>query len=351
MASIKERIGKNGKIKYQVQVRLKGYPSQTDTFSKKTDAKRWANETETKILDGRHFKTKESKKRTLKELIDKYMISVLPYKKSGKSQKAQLLWWKKELGHLVLCDVTSSIIADKRDKLLEGITPRKKKRSSATVVRYLSVISHVFSFAIRELQWIDDNPISKIRKPQEPRGRVRFLSKDERESLLKACMESKNRYLYLIVILALSTGMRLSEILYLKWKDVDLQKGTIILHKTKNNERRAVPLTGIALKLLRKYLQSKTVNFSLLFPGSKSNKPIDIRSSWKTALKKASIENFRFHDLKHDFASNLLAKGASIAQLAEVLGHKTLQMVKRYSHLCEGVARDIVGKMTEEVFG
>ena len=92
------------------------------------------------------------------------------------------------------------------------------------------------------------NPVSRIRKPTEPRGRVRFLSKEERERLLKACKESKNKHLYTIVLMALSTGMRYSEIINLKWSDIDLEKGTIILHHTKNNERRRVPLTGLILE-------------------------------------------------------------------------------------------------------
>ncbi len=351
MASIKERIDKEGNVRFQVQVRLKGYPSQTETFLRKTDAKRWAQEMETKLREGRYFKSVEAKKRTLGELIEKYMLDVLPHKKAGKSREGQLRWWKKELGHLYLFDVTPSVIADKRDGLLRGITPRKTKRSPASVVRYLAAISHVFSFAIKELQWLDDNPVSKIRKPTEPRGRVRFLTQEERERLLAACQESKNKHLYLIVVLALLTGMRASEILHLKFQDIDLDKGTIIIHQSKNNERRAVPLTGMALRLVKKYAEAKQVSFSYLFLSSKHDEPVDIRSAWNAALARAKIENMRFHDCRHDFASNLLAQGASVAQLAEVLGHKTLQMVKRYSHLCEGAARGIVSKMTKEVFG
>ena len=350
MASIKERVGKDGKIRYQSQVRLKGFPAQTATFFRKTDAKKWAQDTETKIREGRHFKVREAKKRTLSELIDKYMASVLPFKRSQKSQKGQLLWWKEKLGYLYLADVTSSIIADKRDELLRGITPRNKKRTPATVVRYLAVLSHMFSYAVMELEWLEDNPVSRIRKPSEPRGRVRFLSSDERKRLLKACQESKNKHLYLIVLLALSTGMRAGEILNLTWPSIYLESGVIILHHTKNNERRRIPLTGLVLDLLKKKKEEKSLSL-LLFPGKKKNSPIDIRSAWENALKKAKIKDYCFHSNRHDFASNLLSKGATIAQIAEVLGHKTLQCVKRYSHLCEGTARDIVGKMTEELFG
>lgn len=351
MANIRKYKDKLGKTHYHVQIRLKGYPPQTAAFDRITDAKKWIQETEADIRHGRHFKTSAAKKHTLKQLIERYISNVLPQKRSAKSQRAQLLWWKNVLGALLLADITPSIIADKRDELLKAITPRKKKRAPATVVRYLAVLSHVFSYATKELQWMEDNPVSKIRKPIESRGRVRFLSEDERQELLKACQSSKNEYLYLIVILALSTGMRASEILNLKWSDVDLINKKIVLHQTKNDERRSVPLTGIVLELLKKHAAAKCSHFSLLFPGHKSDRGIDIRSAWETVMKKTGIKNFRFHDLRHDFASSLLAQGASIAQLAEILGHKTLSMVKRYAHLCEGTAREIVGRMTEEVLG
>lgn len=350
MASIKQRKGKDGELKYQVQIRVKGFPSQTATFSRKTDAKRWAQQTETKIKEGKYFKTREEQKRTLSELIDKYVSSVLPQKKSQRGPRGQLKWWRSQLGYMILCDVNAPIIAVKRDELLVGITPRGKRRSNASVVRYLAILSHVFSYGIKELQWLENNPVSKIRKPSEPRGRVRFLSTEERQNLLEACKQSKNKHLYLITVLALSTGMRASEILNLKWSDIDLPKGMIVLHKTKNNERRAVPLTGLALELIKKEFQKKTLNYGLLFPSRRFDKPISFRTAWETVVRRAGLKDFNFHSCRHDFASSLLASGASIAQLAEVLGHKTLQMVKRYSHLCEGTAKDIVGKMTMEIF-
>lgn len=180
----------------------------------------------------------------------------------------------------------------------------------------------------------------KVTKPKLPRGRVRFLSDEERSALLSACKESTNPFLYIVVVLALSTGMRQGEIMKLRWEDIDLFRGRIILHETKNGERRVVPLKGLALKLLQELTKMQSRDFGFLFPSQKDQKsqkpkPIDLRFPWEVALKATGITNFRFHDLRHSTASYLAMDGASLAEIAEVLGHKTLAMVKRYAHLSE----------------
>jgi integrase len=173
----------------------------------------------------------------------------------------------------------------------------------------------------------------KISKPKISNGRTRFLNDDEKERLLSACRESASKGLYPIVILALSTGMRRGEIMNLKWSDIDLDRGSILLQTTKNGDRRFVPLVGMALDLLRSKYANQAVD-SLVFPAPHSPcKPIDIRSAWETALSKANIFNFRFHDLRHTAASYLAMNQASLLEIGTLLGHKTVQMTKRYAHL------------------
>ncbi len=355
MANIQERKTKDGKTHYRVQVRLKGYPSQIATFKRKTDATRWVQQTESAIREGRHFKTSEAKKHTLGELIDRYIKTVAPNKKKhGKKQTAQLLWWKQQLGSFLLSDITPALIAEKRDELLEGITYRGSKRSPSTVVRYIAALSYAFSIAMKEWGWIEDNPLRKVSKPTEPRGRVRFLDSSERKRLLEACKNSSNSYLYLVVVLAISCGMRYSEIINLTWSDVDLIKGRIILHHTKNGERRVVPIAGLALSLLKEFEKKRRIDSILLFPrqnGQNPQKAIHLRSSWIKALQEAEIKDFRFHDLRHSCASYLVMNGASLAEIAEVLGHKTLSMVKRYAHLSEAHTSKVVSSMNEKIFG
>ncbi len=119
----------------------------------------------------------------------------------------------------------------------------------------------------------------------------------------------------------------------LKWEDIDLDRGSILLQTTKNGERRFVPLIGVALDLLKSRHTSQPVN-TLIFPAPHSpSKPIDIRSAWETALQKAGISNFRFHDLRHTAASYLAMNQASLLEIGTLLGHKTVQMTKRYAHL------------------
>lgn len=358
MATITKRTAKDGSTSYKVEIRLKGYPAQRATFARLTDARQWAKQTETDIQRGRHFKTAEAKRHTLADLVDRYTRDVLPTKKAKTQgpQRQQLAWWKATLGSHALADCTPALIAEARDTLArEPITPKTpdsepRYRSPASVVRYLAVLSHAFSVAVREWGWTEDNPVLKVKKPTEPRGRVRFLSDDERATLLNACRESSNPWLYLAVVVALSTGMRKGELMGLTWKDVDLQAGRVVLHDTKNGERRVVPLAGPALALLKDHAKVRRLDTDLLFPGQRKDTPVDLRTPWETALKRAGIEDFRWHDLRHSTASYLAMNGASLTDIAEVLGHKTLAMVKRYAHLSEAHTASVVERMNARIF-
>ncbi len=351
MAVIERRKTKDGQVHYRVKIRLKGHPIQHATFKSITKAKHWASQIETAIREGRHFKNQNSKKLNMGDVIDKYIIEILPRKpKSFKKQKSQLLWWKSQIGSYLLSDISTAIIAEQKNKLLEGITSRKRKRSSATVTRYLAILSHVFTIALKEWNLLENSPIKNLSRLKEPNGRIRFLNEEERRRLLEACKKSENPYLFTIVVLAISTGMRQGEMLNITWKDVDFKNNRIILHETKNGEIRVVPLTGFAFKLLLELFKKRNFDSYLLFPGSDSIKPIYIRTSWEKALKEANIEDFRFHDLRHTAASYLAMGQASLAEIAEILGHKTLSMVKRYSHFSEKHTINVVAKMNNSIF-
>ena len=372
MASIRKRTNSDGSISYRVDVRLKGFPPQRATFSRLTDAKNWGKNTESAIKENRYFKTAESQKHTLGDLVDRYIKDVLPTKPNqGGAQKQQLEWFKDEIGAYTLADTTPAKIVECRDKLLLSISPKTKKPlAPASVVRYMAALSHAFTIAVNEWGWLDDSPMRKVKKPALPRGRVRYLSEDttgpdgktidgERTRLLKSCQASENTYLYTVVVLALSTGMRRGEVMRLTWDDVDLHQGRITLYETKNGEIRVVPLVGKALDLLKEHSKVRNLKTNLLFPGKPIRgsdgkaiyRPIDLRAPWLSALKKADIENFHFHDLRHSAASYMVMNGASLAEIAEVLGHKTLQMVKRYAHLSEVHTAGVVASMNEKIFG
>ena len=350
MATIVRRPGKNGQVSYRVEVRRKGTPPQSASFQTLAEARKWAKIREGAVLEGRHFPSAASKRHTVSDLIDRYISDVLPSKRASTAynQRYQLRWWKAQLGHYALADVTPAMLIEYRDKLARN---KARRQSGATVNRWLAVLSHCFTMAMREWLWCDDNPVRTIKKPKEPRGRVRYLSDQERYQLLEACQASRNPFLYTIVVLGLATGTRRGELLSLRWPDVDLKRGTLTFHETKNGERRAVPLTGPALALMHQHAKVRRLDTMLVFPNATREKPLGIRNAFEDAVERAGIKDFRFHDLRHTFASYLAMNGASLLEIAEVLGHKTLAMVKRYAHLCEAHTRSVVERMNRAVFG
>ncbi len=361
MANIEKRETSKG-IRYRVKVRLKGFPVQTATFERITDAKKWVQDTESAIREGRYFKTSEARKHTLAELIDRYIEVTLSQKpKSIAAQKPQLEWWKASIGDYTLVDITPALIVEYRDKLFATPKTNKEPRCAATVNRFLAALSHAFSVACNEWGWIENSPMRKVSKLKEPRGRVRFLSEEERTKILNACQKSDHPYINTIVVMALSTGMRQGEIVKLTWDCVDLQKKKIILHDTKNGERRVVHIAAHVEKLLRSLSRVRRIDTNLLFPSSKPHrihqnqpptyKPMHFRKSWERILLDCQIDDFCFHDLRHSAASYLAMNGASLAEIAEVLGHKTLQMVKRYAHLSEAHTAGVVERMNQKIFG
>jgi len=357
MAYIAKRESSNGKIAYRAMIRLKGYPTECATFEKLTDARNWVQTTESAMKERRYFKTVESKKHTVADMIERYIKRVEQRNpKRLKDVKPMLEWWKNELGYCILADLSKAAINEKIEKLAARKRILKDKTekptSAARVNRHIAALSHACTVAVNEWEWLEHHPLNKVTKMKEPRGRVRFLDDDERKRLLNACQNSSCSSLYLIVTLALSTGARFNEIMQLKWQDVDFNRKVITLHETKNNERRVLPLAGHAMELMREYDKVRSINSDLVFPSPHDAKiPLNIRTSWNTAVSNAKIENFRFHDLRHSAASYLAMNGATLAEIAEVLGHKTLAMVKRYAHLSEAHTHSVVTRMNQKIFG
>jgi integrase len=359
MASIQKRVLSSGKTSYRVQVRLKGYKTQRATFERITDAKKWAQVTEAALREGRHFKSSESKKRTVTEMLSRYADKLRKDNPKRLADVEHLLaWWGREIGHCILGDLNRALISEKLEKLSSKSNERDTRSASvngarispSTVNRYHAAFSHVCTIAVNEWEWLEENPLRKIKKLKEPRGRVRFLSDVERDRLLQACKAAPYKSLYVIVVLALSTGARKSEIMNMKWGDIDWDRRQIILHDTKNGERRLLPLTGHAYDLMREHARVRRIDTELVFPSQAGDKPYEIKRSWEGSLRVAHLEDFRFHDLRHSAASYLAMNGASLAEISEVLGHKTLQMVKRYAHLSEAHTLSVVRSMNERIF-
>lgn len=359
MATIEERVGRDGRKGFRAKVRRKGAGTVTKTFRTKTHAERWATRTEAAIDEGRHFPRPEGQRRTLKDAAKLYRERVLKHKSQSmqRCQSSQLAWWESRYGERRLADITPDVIAEGKDALLAepigNATKAKhpRTRTAASVRRYLAVLSHLLNVAAREWRWIPASPMSAVTKPKEPRGRVRWLADEERGRLLEACKASPNPYLYTVVLLALATGCRREEIMGLRWPDVNLDAGTLVLHRTKNDERRSVPVTGRALDALKKHAKTQRKDTDLLFPRKDGKKPLNLRKPFLNALRAAGIEDFHFHDLRHCTASYLAMNGASLPEIASVLGHKSFSMVRRYAHLSEQHTAGVLARMTAKVLG
>lgn len=368
MASIKERTDKDGKPRYTAEIRLKGYPRQTATFKRLTDAKKWIQDTESAIRNGKHFKTTEAKKHTFADAIDRYSQDVLPVRFNNTEQgnrRAILAWWKTQSGHCVMADLSTATFAQARDSLIKAGS-KGRPLAPATIKKYFVVAKDVLKRCVNEWHWLEQSPLrdGRVELPELPRGIVRFLDDDELTRLTTACKESPNPLLYPAFILAVSTGMRQSETMNLYWKDpanpptetawgvVNLAESCIILHETKNGDRRRVPLASQALIELQKLNKVRRLDTALVFPSpTHPHKPIELDRAWLNALKRAEVNNFRWHDLRHCTASYLAMGGASMVDIAAVLGHRTLDMVKRYAHLSDGHIANVVERMNSRLFG
>jgi integrase len=343
MASIQKRPGRGGRLHYRVQIRLRD-GVRSATFPTLQEARQWAAITEGALRTPRGTPAREALYHTLGDLIERYRHEVLPGKGTGTQahQGPQLTWWSTQIGHLRLDQVKPAHLADCKERLA-------KTRAPATVNRYLAPLSHALNTAVVEWGWLEASPLQRVRRLREPRGRVRFLSEEERPRLLTACQASHNRSLYPAVLLALSTGARKQEILSLTWRDIDLRRAQLTLPQTKNGELRTLPLVGRALETVQTLARVRRIDTPLLFPRADGRAPLDVRYAFQQALRAADIADFRFHDLRHSAASYLAMNGASLVEIAEVLGHKTLQMVKRYAHLSEAHTAGVVARMNAAI--
>jgi len=349
MATIQTRRTADGKIGYRVMVRLKGFTPQSATFSTRTDAKNWGAKVERDLKDGRHFG--QSNRHIFSDLAKKYLEAAASLR-SFKDRKRAIDFWAKEFGHDTLKNITAQRIAAVRDRLLSEQTNRfqtpatgdakldakraRAKRTGATVNRFLAALSACLNYGLKDLGWLDKNPCSSISKPSEAKGRARFLSDEESTALLAACKPHAD--LYLAVVLSLTTGARQGEVMSLRWGQIDFKRQIITLHSTKNGERRALPLVGEALQLLEARCKVRNLKDDRIFPPSqraRKKQYLDLRAPWEAALSKAGISDFHWHDLRHTAASYLAMSGVSLVEIAKVLGHRTLAMVARYSHLSD----------------
>jgi integrase len=345
MATFEKRSGTDG-ITYRVKVRLKGFPPESATFVRMTDAREWAAQTETDMRAGRYFGS--AKRHTFSELIDEYKKAACGLH-SFQDRIAHLSRWREFFGADLLADLTPQRINRAREKLLsEDTRPIGRasgdaavdalrtigKRSGPTVNRYLATLSACLGYGVKPLGWIEKNPCERVSKSKEHPGRVRFLSEDELLRLLAACRPQAD--LYVALVLSLTTGGRQGEIMLLRWNQIDFKRQVITLHDTKNGDRRSLPIVGEALPLLQERAKVRSLTDDRVFPSNYTiNEERFLRQAWEDALEAAHIDDFHWHDLRHTAASYLVMSGVSLVEVAKILGHRTLSMVLRYAHLAD----------------
>jgi integrase len=243
----------------------------------------------------------------------------------------------RELGHVRLDDVTPDLLRAWKGRLAVC-------HKASSVFRYMVLLNCALRFAV-ECGWLVHNPLAKVRRPSPGRGRVRFLTSDEQRRLLDACRQSANPLLYGIVVLALWTGGRREELRQLQWSEVDFAQGVVRFLKTKTDRPRAVPLVGDARRILEVLAEERRPRVAWVFPRADGLKPCEFEEHWHTARRYAQLADFKFHDLRHTFASYMAMSGSSLRDIAEVLGHVKIDQTMQYSHLLESHTSDVVAQM------
>jgi integrase len=315
MATFRKRADK-----WQARVQRTGCANITKTFNNKTDASAWARHVETEIDKGtfnNHFK---SSKITLEELLHKYLTDITPSKKGSVNETYRInTWLKHPLAKRFITDIKSNDFAEWRDiRLKQGVSPN-------TIRLDLAVIAHLYSVA--KFEWGIEtivNPIQLIKMPKPPNGRTRRLETFEINKLLNA-LECTHE-VKAIFQLAIETGMRRSELLNIKWNNVDLTSRVIELEDSKNGDARTIPLSSKAILILSEITKSSSV---FIF----TTKPHSVSQAFHRACVRSNLQNLKFHDLRHEATSRLFEKGLNTMEVSSITGHKTLSMLKRYTHL------------------
>lgn len=321
MANIRPRPGGT----YQVQIRRRGLPPQVRTFPSLKEAKIWARAVESSIDAGKFIDPAPLRKTTLREIFQRYRTEVSPTKKGHHSEVLRLQALERSpLGDLVLMDVSAPAVAGYRDRLArEGKKP-------ATINRALNLISSVLNHARREWALQVENPLRDVRRPPAGPGRDRRLLREEEARLFAELGRARNSWIVPLVGLALETAMRRGELLALDWSRVDLSRRVAHLQDTKNGRPRGIPLSPRAAEILEGLQGDEPSSTGLVFATTAEA----VKLAFQRAVKRAELEDFRFHDLRHEAISRLAERGdLSILEVAAISGHRDLRMLQRYTHL------------------
>ncbi len=324
------RLYKRGNV-YWFDFRINGTRYRESTGkTKRRDAEEVLHDEREKAKAGECSGTQKVTDYKLVDLAEEYL----------KWAERQRSYKDKQLGIKQLVEVFGNHgVNDLNTREIEQWQSRRLKYNKpSTVNRLLATLKHMVN---KGTQWgmASDRALKQVRNVRllpENNRRLRFLSIEECQRLIECC----HKDLKPIVVVALNTGMRRGEIFNLKWEQVDLRHGFILLDTSKNGERREIPINTTLEYLFKEMPHS--VESEYVFVG-KTGKPLtDIKKGFHTALRKAGISDFRFHDFRHCVASHLVMNGIDLTSVKEILGHKSLSMTMRYAHLAPGHKRKAV---------
>ncbi len=281
----------------------------------------------TEIIEGSFFEKLVGSKKTFNDMMKKFIKEHAP-KVSLNMQSSYAVSLKHLRPYFKETNLTSI-----SPKMISRYKVLRKEEGSAnaSINRELSMLSAAYNVAIKEWQWLKENPVSRVSKEKE-RKRDRWLMGDEEERLLVNSPE----WLCEIICFALNTGLRQGELISLEWSRVNIFNKTILIDITKNGEQRTVPLNKNALSVIEKRSKARSLKNDYVFlnrNGGKVN-PVSLGFTFRQALGKAKITNFRFHDLRHCCATRMAQRGVDIFMISKILGHKDIKMTQRYAHHC-----------------
>jgi integrase len=288
----------------------------------------------TEIVEGKYYEKLAGNNKTFIDMMDKFMKEHAP-KVSNKTQTS----YTTSLNHLIPFFGESSLLSISPKMISRYKVLRKDEGAKpASVNLELSMLSKAFSLAVREWEWLRDNPVSRVQKDKENNERDRWLSKDEETVILNNCPE----WLRDILVFDLNTGLRQDELLSLEWSRVNLLRKTILITKTKNDKPKTVPLNKIALDVINRRSKVRSIknNFVFFNRNGKKISANNLRVAFYIVMRKAGIKDFRFHDLRHTFATRLAQAGVDLYKISKLLGHKDIKMTQRYAHHCPDSLRD-----------
>ena len=302
------------------------------SFDKKKDAEAELGKRVSLMAEGRYLDIKKDYITTLEELLDKYKEN---YKNQASFESGKgycLANFKKYFGENTrLANIKYVNLETYRNHLREKPTKHGTLRATASVNREIACLRHLFTKGV-EWEMMEQNPFTKGRAlvVKANNKRFRYLTENEIEKLLDNCV---NDYTRDIVTAVINTGMRRRETLTLKWKQI--RDGFIYLDKTKPNEPRQIPINDDLTELFKGIRKKVQLRSEYVFCDNRGRPFKQITKSFMASLRLAGIEDFRFHDLRHTFASHFVMRKGSLKDLQELLGHKTLTMTMRYAHLSQ----------------